>query len=82
VNRANADDFCDRYATCPLCRRLNVRVVFYAGGVVLEEHASDDRVAAHPEPLVAGRLPDMATANLAHVRCPLSLAPLVTMEEP
>ena len=75
------DDFLDRYATCPLCRRDNVLLRYYSGNVVFEEHPMPLIVVAHPAPIDPGTRynPRELEATIARVRCAASLAPLMPM---
>lgn len=61
----NPDDFIDRYATCPLCQRSNVRLRYYRANtgmhiapqpvdVVLDEHSMAVDMVAHPAPIDPG----------------------------
>jgi hypothetical protein len=80
------EDFIDRYATCPLCKRNNVQIRYYANNVILEEHPMQDDhddlvIRAHPAPVDPGRInPRAAEATYARLRCPASLAPLMPRE--
>ena len=78
----NPDDFLDRYAMCPLCRRDNVRIRDHAGSVVLDDHPIGIVVGAHPAPIDPGARfnPRAMEATYARVRCPASLAPLMPLE--
>lgn len=78
------EEFDGRFAMCPLCRRDNVRLCFYAGSVVFDEHPVPIVVIAHPVPIDSGARfnPRAMEASYARVRCPASLAPLVQLEDP
>lgn len=84
MNNVDADVFNERRAMCPLCHRADVRLHYYMGSVVFAEHPTDDVVTAQParaeQPSRAK--PHSAETVQAYVRCPLSLAPLVSMEGP
>ena len=77
------EQFDKRYATCPLCRRDNVLLRYYSGGVAIDEHPMPIPVIAHPEPVDPGARynPRAAEATFARARCPASLAPLVLAED-
>lgn len=85
----NPNDFLDRYATCPLCRRDNVRLRHYAGSTVFDEHSMGDvLVGAYRTPVQPDtvRSQDSTTPlqldlAYARVRCPASLAPLLPTED-
>jgi len=84
VSPVDADNFLDRYATCPLCRRDNVLLRFFDGNVVFNEHPMPFPVVANPAPVDPGARfnPRAAEAELARVRCPASHAPIVCAEDP
>lgn len=78
-------DFDGRYAMCPLCRRDNVRLSLREDRVVFDEHPVPMIVAAHPAPVDTGlrfdpRELDPTWTTIAHVRCPVSLSPLMVLE--
>jgi hypothetical protein len=83
VDNTNHAEFADRYAACPLCRRDNVLLHYYAGQVVLAEHPLPMPILAHPAPIDPGARynPRAAEAKIARVRCPASGEPLVLMDE-
>lgn len=83
MKNVHPDDFLDRLATCPLCQRSNIRLRAYAGSVVFDEHAMNDVISTHPSPYdPRARVdPQKLGAMYAHVRCALSLARLMTMED-
>lgn len=75
--------FDKRYAACPLCRRDNVLLRYCSGSVALDEHPMPIPIIAHPEPVDPGARfnPRATEATYARLRCPASLAPLVTAED-
>lgn len=79
----NPDDFDGRYALCPVCRRDNVPLRRHEGRVVFDEHPVAMVVGAHPAPIDPGARynPRKRETTWARVRCPLSLAPLMPLEE-
>lgn len=85
----NPDNFLDRYATCPLCRRDNVRLRHYAGSVVLDEHSMGDvLVGAYRTPVPPDTVRSQGSTTplqlelaYARVRCPAALAPLLPRED-
>lgn len=84
MNNVDTDVFDGRRAMCPLCHRADVRLHYYMGSVVFAEHPTDDIVTAQPAPTEQPprAKPHSPDPVRAYVRCPLSLAPLVSMEDP
>lgn len=83
VDSDNYSLFDKRYAACPLCLRDNVLLRYYAGSVSFDEHPMLQIVATHLAPVDRGGRLNLHTtdATYAHVRCPLSNAPLVVKED-
>jgi hypothetical protein len=81
LERVVPDDFDGRYMQCPLCRRDNVRLRFYAGGVVLDEHSIPMPALAFPDPVDPDASHDMSKAKLVRIYCPASLSPVLHGED-